>query len=76
LDCAEREKLLLEYERATLEAWDASVALAKVAGTTALSNYRLLLEELTRAEAAASNARAVFDRHIIEHRCTRTQLSN
>jgi hypothetical protein len=70
VDCNERVRLLGEYSDALADASMASAALTSLAGKSALSAYLVLLRELERTELVASNARAVYEQHIIEHGCT------
>ena len=69
VDCKDRVRLGREYSDAIEDASLASAALSRVAGTSALSHYTVLLREQERTEKNASNARAAYERHILAHGC-------
>ena len=67
--CAERNRLLQEYNNALLNAASATVALARVAGSAALVAYPPLLRAKEAAEASGNEMRLAHDQHVIEHGC-------
>ena len=68
-DCKDRVRLKREYSDAIVAASMATGALSRVAGTSPLSHYTVLLREQERTEKNASAAQRAYEQHILAHGC-------
>ena len=68
MKCKERMRLLIEYEKAIVDAFLASFS--KGAGDAALAAHGQLLGVQERSEKNISKTHFAYEQHIIEHGCT------
>ena len=70
MECAERLRLLIEYDRAIVDAFLAADALLTLRGDVALADYRVLLHTQERSDVRIGKARSAYEQHVIKHGCT------
>ena len=69
MDCEEKQRLLIAYDKASSELSDAVAALRKHEGVTGKEEYDVLCRASEDAHMRAEQARLAFERHNQDHKC-------
>jgi hypothetical protein len=69
VDCEEKERLLIAYDKASSELSDAVFALRKHGGVTGKDEYDALCRASEDAHMRTEQARLAFERHEQDHKC-------
>jgi hypothetical protein len=69
LECEEKERLLVAYDRASSELSEAVTALRKNEGVSGKDEYEAMCRSSEDAHMRTEQARLAFERHQQDHRC-------
>jgi hypothetical protein len=69
LECAERDRLLSEYRRATTLYSSAVAELSRMIGISSIDDYRKLHDAAETARLRSNEARDRVTRHLADHDC-------
>jgi hypothetical protein len=68
LNCADKDRLLAEFNRSVKEWSKAVYALSNQVGA-GHGTYVTLLGDANKAQATTQRAKTAYDKHVAEHRC-------
>ncbi len=69
MDCEEKLRLLKEYDHAVVDASKSEQKLNEMAKVIAGDEFKIMLEEKTRADGRLRRARSAYELHVTRHRC-------